>query len=1331
MRDLFSIPRIIPKKRITGVAIALVLSSAIFMTSSSILFEMMYVNQDFFGTAEDILVFYNEGATTPFTSSIPRVLVNSFEEVEGVRIVSPETLFPGIVKDEPIYIRGVSYPKIIDLEGITFVKGEIPSNGHYYESIIGFDLAERLDIDVDEQIRIHSVLNDEFVDMKISGIFVSDGITEDELLINLDIANQMNDIPLNSITHLRVKYDINKLTEDEIFESALKTYNTTVNVDIGNYSSNYDATKLEVKDKYGITAYENGNNMIYSFNLVQGYYTFNLFLEDELINTTSQFIQSLETINFAIDDNTYVIDLQLKNHQSPIPEMKYRIYSNNTEIEIANGYSDENGTIREILRNGGYKLTLFEQSWFSSYFFTVSKKDNIEIQIGENIIEIDTLLNNSIIASSQFKLRIPDITSLNYFLLDGVPYSKFNYDDRTELLSFDLNQGYHNFTLLRYETVISFIQFEINNSLKFFFSNTLFNFAKYDPNQQVTIKIEGISNDLSLSYVNGGEIEYSLFDSIISFNLPQTAGFYELSVTGLDPLKNLKNETWSIIVKSNIGFAGWIGPSSIPVAKLNDEIKIWTNNNTNLHVDIGQISSLEDYWIYSVPNNISGLYFHNSTYEVEISNDYGDSEFLEFLIVSDYKSLFRFENSTSSYDIDDYIGSELKLIFYENIGDLWKFEIDHGSGYFPLYPGNTIAIPNLLTNFNINITSPYSGLIETHIISVIDPLNIPDYPLLQNGFPSQVIDGKIKLLDVHYSNTNIELNRSNTPYVPINLGNNTIQISPGNYSALIFINNKNEGYKWNFTVNPWLTENTVRGNNYFMEWGFISNTNKINIISGELWIESAAYFAVKGISNPYSSYYLDRENNEFVIFLQDVADANYTISFSNGTLIHSEYMGAFTISDNYYLNSVIDFDMISMTNNSHHSQLNLQLGLDYSYREITVANRTNSHISDLELRVIFHHTKEQIYYHINYQNSTFSVYSQAQDVTFYFYLNGELIEIKEFYISEQNLLSIGNAYVSFHTFNQNYQQIENSSVIRILNIETQNIIFVDNQDYMSLEPGNYLIDYSFGPFKGQTTIYINESRDYLLNFRVLTIPLSLEFPNYIFESASIVNLTHNILNYNITGQISLGNLNLIYENLPAGWWNVSIQGEWGSWQTYFELSSDETKYLINIQNHEGDQIVIETDFGRYLDLIQIGSIQGTDYLNSYLGGALILVSIIILTQLIVIVLVLIFNLQEIAANLSFESKKEILLMKSIGASKSQIIYSYSKYLFFGSVLISFTGYFLAKVLIYYLIKSNNTIFFGHKFNPGIDSLGLILLNIFATLVMTYISILISYRQEIE
>ena len=83
------------------------------------------------------------------------------------------------------------------------------------------------------------------------------------------------------------------------------------------------------------------------------------------------------------------------------------------------------------------------------------------------------------------------------------------------------------------------------------------------------------------------------------------------------------------------------------------------------------------------------------------------------------------------------------MIFHENDGELWKFEIYHGSGYFQIYPENSIAIPNTETTFSVNITSPYSGFTETHEILVHDPINIPDYPLLQNGYPLQVIDGKI------------------------------------------------------------------------------------------------------------------------------------------------------------------------------------------------------------------------------------------------------------------------------------------------------------------------------------------------------------------------------------------------------------------------------------------------------------------------------------------------------------------------------------------------------------------------------------------------------------
>jgi ABC-type lipoprotein release transport system permease subunit len=214
---------------------------------------------DIFGTSDDILVYYNEQATTPFTSQIPVYLSKSFEQVNGVQVVNPEIFQPVIIKDSTAYIRGTNYTKLLSLENGKVLDGKIPDDKQVYQALVGKDLATRLKLGINDTVSIESIVSDQIIPIKIVGKYSSGKLaTSDELLVSPEIARAIAGFDETVVTHIRVKFDRSVISRQEIIDQALKLYQIRLNLIIGNNTEATSRYAIRIPDLANPTVYNAG-----------------------------------------------------------------------------------------------------------------------------------------------------------------------------------------------------------------------------------------------------------------------------------------------------------------------------------------------------------------------------------------------------------------------------------------------------------------------------------------------------------------------------------------------------------------------------------------------------------------------------------------------------------------------------------------------------------------------------------------------------------------------------------------------------------------------------------------------------------------------------------------------------------------------------------------------------------------------------------------------------------------------------------------------------------------------------------------------------------------
>ncbi len=206
-------------RRVISLVLVLTLSSTLFSVTAFTLQGFYNSFNGYLGVGEDIVAIYDRGSNTPFTGLVPKYLAEQISSIDGVYVSSPEILVPCIVEDASIFLRGIIPEVFFELNRLTLVEGEMLEQSDVNSVMLGIKLAERLGLNLGDEILLHGVLKSKYVELKIKGIYVTESGLDDEALTLLHLGqwlSRANDY--NYVTLIRVKTDGSSETRTKIFE---------------------------------------------------------------------------------------------------------------------------------------------------------------------------------------------------------------------------------------------------------------------------------------------------------------------------------------------------------------------------------------------------------------------------------------------------------------------------------------------------------------------------------------------------------------------------------------------------------------------------------------------------------------------------------------------------------------------------------------------------------------------------------------------------------------------------------------------------------------------------------------------------------------------------------------------------------------------------------------------------------------------------------------------------------------------------------------------------------------------------------------------------------
>lgn len=183
--------KIFPRRRMWLALTGIVVCAMLFFGILSVVYWLSFSSSAYFGEADDIYVLASNGSATVKQSQIPLALAPALVALPGIEVVSPELFIYGILQDKAVIIRGILPGDFPRLESLTMVEGRWLRDQDLKGAVVGVNLAEKLDLHVNDTYVLSGSEVDDFITIRILGIYRGNGMIDDDLLLNMKYARYL------------------------------------------------------------------------------------------------------------------------------------------------------------------------------------------------------------------------------------------------------------------------------------------------------------------------------------------------------------------------------------------------------------------------------------------------------------------------------------------------------------------------------------------------------------------------------------------------------------------------------------------------------------------------------------------------------------------------------------------------------------------------------------------------------------------------------------------------------------------------------------------------------------------------------------------------------------------------------------------------------------------------------------------------------------------------------------------------------------------------------------------------------------------------------------
>jgi ABC-type lipoprotein release transport system permease subunit len=181
----------------------------------------------YLGEDAGVVAVYDVGSRTPFSGFVPAYLTENLSRIDGVLACSPEVITPCIVRNQTLFIRGIVPEDFSKINPPVMVEGVFLNASSLGSVVLGKNAADRLNIKVNDTVLVLATLADRYLELKVTGIYLSHSSMDDEALVQLNVGQWLRFSDYNRVTLIRVKINPDITRSNVVYQELARNASST------------------------------------------------------------------------------------------------------------------------------------------------------------------------------------------------------------------------------------------------------------------------------------------------------------------------------------------------------------------------------------------------------------------------------------------------------------------------------------------------------------------------------------------------------------------------------------------------------------------------------------------------------------------------------------------------------------------------------------------------------------------------------------------------------------------------------------------------------------------------------------------------------------------------------------------------------------------------------------------------------------------------------------------------------------------------------------------------------------------------------------------------
>lgn len=1342
MRSSLLTPTLIPFKRFTSTIIAIILASAIFSGTILTIQSLSSQSTNFFDQRSNTVIIYDTTVNTPFTSKVDINLVKSIKVLPGINAYSEEVLQPAIINGKPSFYRGVNLTNIVKFDPTFKIYGNSSTifQINTTQTVVGDFLKDRFNINIGDIISVSSTISGKFVNLEVIGFVDTEMPYKFEALTSLETSQFLANY-FSTVTHIQVNFDDTITSKSEILKQLTRKHELKVNVQFENGTDDKSLVNLQIFDSEETLLVSGSANISQTYFLPTGFYKIQLEKLGTILDSKKIVLYEDQIIQLSTNEHIYKVFFNFTYKGFKYGEIPYTLYSSN--FELINNGTLTNSSLNFLLETGNYSLRL--NTGIKPFFlnFSVMSSINRTFDIAGNFTKVKfNLPQNAVLLNNISSLYVDGL--LDYYQVFLYDKSGGNFTENIEidyengLIELNLTNGFYllviNDPKIEGNSTVGRLNFQVNTNTTTL-QTDLIDGKRYEVGSTFILNTTAIN--LQTLQIKANQYTLKIDNStgqLASVKLPEQRGIYSLTISGKDFLGKIWTKSFKIILDNRTELAGWMLPEPIPKVLEGVQYPIWYS---------GEILSISENWsINIIKSGYAKLKMEGTTNENQLVLTLSEgTQILSFEFISNISKIIQITNSSGTefgLETNEIHSSDLRITFNEHD---YAVVLTINGERFEVNPSFPYQIPNVLSTASLEIfqiVGTENVLIKTVNWNVIDDNAIPDLPIPHFLFANSTSTGIFRLDGYKYVFTF----ENGTEFIPANISDSKIILPSGKYRISVFMNSQS----FNFTLDVKKFENTfaktmVENGILKFSWGYlqVNKTDEISITEGTYRIGDNIFFNdptldhLSGLSSKITN------QSQWTIVISGFRYLKYTKIFENNTSVTSIYDKKIELKSNknerinIYLIGIDKFGnqfsntffvilnqptvkfLISVYTRDYTAfpQFGISFDINVQFYGVSSANITQNN-TEIEL--------------VQGKITISSLKSLDIDLPFDFNVNDTSHTIKIF---------INNPFVTILTYNANNnitKPYKGLLIIRDLISGKVLVNDISELEQFELPASTYDIQIFNEEQTTNKTLNLQFSSQLLITLPIFNQTIYLEtikIGNFYIKS---VTAEHGILGVVSNGIVVSKDNSFekwVVFNFPYGDLNIRIELSNGEVvNVNFVTEAKESMTIKTILDFSGlnDQYIDESLLNKGAININVGLIESTGYIETFLGNLITLVRIVFLAELLIISFILVINIIHTIEFFVKLSKREIRTLLTIGHSKRTSIFLISRGLILTIAIYAMIGYSLGYFLISTFVRVNRITLFGHDLIFEFWNLEAIVSNLIGVIVMVFVSIIAEIKR---